>query len=261
MKRGGGPVLITGTTSGLGYALLAAYHRAGRRVVCVNRREAPELASEFPGALFLVADIANAVTVGLLLQSLHSAGDAPDTVILNAGVNVIDNDQYLNTEVMRDVLETNLFGTLCFVENIQRLRWHGKTIVAISSTSTIVPNSKNMGYYVSKLSLNKLFALFSLSDPANEYKVVVLGPVETRLNRQLPALEGLQAKIFDWLSQSPARAASRCIAFIDSSRRVLLAPMMTQAFYMALKVAVSVFPGFYYKSHVKEIAGAQSDVE
>lgn len=241
--------LITGTTSGLGEALLRHYVREGWRVVSVNRREVPALSAEFPKARFLIADITNAKVIEEIMKSLSTSGEEPDVVILNAGINEVDNADKLDLSVFNKVLSIDLNGVLTFVQAIQALGWKGKSIVGISSTSTLVPNSKNLAYYVSKLSMNKLFKIFSRCDQANSYKVVILGPVHTLLNRNLPAPEGIQAKIFNFLSQQPEEAAARCARFAESSCRVQFPPLPTLAFYALLRALLIVKPGFYYKPY------------
>jgi short-subunit dehydrogenase len=241
-------VLITGTTSGLGHALLRHYDGEGHHVVSVNRRAVPELAAEFPSARFLVADITQVSSVEQIFKELEELSTVPEVLILNAGVNGVDNESHFDFGEFKRVWEVNLSGVLTFIDCVQRRGVKGTTIVGISSTSTIVPNSRNLGYYASKLSIRALFRLFSLSDRANRYKVVVLGPVHTMLNRNLPKPSGLQGVIFDRLSLQPGDAARRCAKFIGSRRRVLYPPALTSAFYAALRAMLIFVPSLYYRA-------------
>jgi 3-oxoacyl-[acyl-carrier protein] reductase len=246
-EAAGRTILITGTTSGLGRALLDEYDREGVNLIGVNRRDVADLHTAFPRARFFVADITQPSEVARVFEELRETGTLPDVVILNAGINEVDYDSRFDFGRFKSVLDVNLAGVLTFVHCIHRMD-KPTTIVGISSTSTIVPNSSNLGYYVSKLSLNALFRLFAMSDRKNRYKVVMLGPVHTLLNRNLPAQTGVQKSIFEFLSLEPASAARRCARFVESRSRVLHPPLLTAAFYWALKVALVFVPSLYYRS-------------
>jgi NAD(P)-dependent dehydrogenase (short-subunit alcohol dehydrogenase family) len=241
-------VLITGTTSGLGLALIEKYVALGWDVIAVNRRTVAEIESRFPSARFFLADIRNEDEVLTLCRTLQQQNLTPDVLVLNAGINREDNDPALDMNTFKEVFNINLYGTLSFVRAAQTLNW-AATLVGISSTTTIVPNSKNLGYLVSKSSIRDLFKLLSKVDTKRRYKVVILGPVTTNLNSTLPPQQGLQKKVFAALSISPAKAAERCIRFIESTARISYPPLETCLFYSALKVAVLVKPSFYYKPY------------
>jgi NAD(P)-dependent dehydrogenase (short-subunit alcohol dehydrogenase family) len=242
-------VLITGTTSGLGAALLSYYADRGFRVVAVDRRRELERQKKFPTVRFVVIDISKPSEVDAVLADLQSEGFAPDVFFLNAGINSIDNLAFLSLPRFEQVLQVNLLGTLTFVGAIQKLGWRGKKVVAISSTSTIVPNAKSLGYYISKLSLEHLFPLFTRLDAENDYRTVLLGPMESRLNRDLEPLTGLQSKVFAALTETSDQVAVRCAKFVDSRSRRLKPPLKTRAFYFLLKWVVFFWPTFYYKPY------------
>src|SRR3954464_11009521 len=102
-------VLVTGTTSGVGRALLALYAQAGARLIAVNRRRVPELESQYPEVRFECVDVCSSEAVGQLLSALDAAGELPDVFILNAGINRVDNDEGFDLSAYRAVLDTNLY--------------------------------------------------------------------------------------------------------------------------------------------------------
>jgi len=241
-------ILITGTTSGLGRALMEQYDREDIQLISVNRREVADLQAAFPRAKFYATDITQVSSVARVFDELRDLDMLPDVVILNAGINEVDYDTRFDFDRFKQVWDINLGGMLTFIHCIHRMSKKPTTIVGISSTSTIVPNSSNLGYYASKLSLNALFRLFAMTDRTNRYKVVVLGPVHTLLNRNLPKATGMQKTIFDFLSLEPSSAARRCARFIESRSRVLKPTLLTAAFYFALRIVLIFVPSLYYRA-------------
>jgi NAD(P)-dependent dehydrogenase (short-subunit alcohol dehydrogenase family) len=242
-------ILITGTTSGLGLALLKHYSGMGHPVTAVNRRHVAELEAETPRVRFVVADISDAAAVDALFKEWTAAAQVPDIFILNAGINEVDHDLALDLTRFEQVMRTNLTGTLTFVSSVQSHRLRDRTVVGVSSIASILPSPKSLGYFVSKLTISRLFALFSRSDPGNNYKVLLLGPIATRLTRNLPRPAGLAGKIFDYLSERPENEATRAARFIASRGRVLHAPLKTRAFYFLLGILLGFAPGLYDPPH------------
>ena len=56
-------VLVTGTSSGLGRALLDLYAKSGVKVISVNRRRLPELEALYPRVRFECVDVRSAEEV------------------------------------------------------------------------------------------------------------------------------------------------------------------------------------------------------
>lgn len=245
-------ILITGTTSGLGRALLAYYHRHGQQVIALNRRDMPELWQEFPGIQMEKIDISCKNSVHALLGTLVREGRCPDLFILNAGINRPDNYEGLDFDTFATVMKTNLFGVMSFAGAIHDLGLKGKTLATISSTSNIVPNPAHIGYAVSKHALHQAFKLLRRKDPENEYKSIILGPVHTNIMAGYPGPAGLQKQIFDWLALPADEASKVCAAFFESRKVTSLAPFSAAAFYWLLKVVLALAPGIYQGSVRRE---------
>jgi NAD(P)-dependent dehydrogenase (short-subunit alcohol dehydrogenase family) len=238
----GGSVLITGTTSGIGRALREHYAASGRRVIAVDRRESPDGG---PLVERHIVDIAREAEVRALLGKLEAAGSMPAIFVLNAGINEDDNADGFAAEPFRRVLETNLFGVTSFLDAIAARRLEGRTILALSSTSNIVPNPGRLAYYVSKLSLQRIFGLLRATDPANDYRVAILGPVHTNISAKGAPLTGIQKRVFDALAVDAPTAARRIARFLAGSRRTLYFTPASVAFYWAIRAALVFLPGLY----------------
>src|SRR5688500_6064607 len=128
-------VLITGTTSGVGRALLERYAKSGAEVVSVNRRRVPELEARYPSVRFECADVRAADQVSRLVAGLAESAGLPDIWLLNAGINRVDNDESFQLSEYREVLDTNLYGVLNFVHALTLLpAGHApRHVVAVSS--------------------------------------------------------------------------------------------------------------------------------
>lgn len=238
-------VLITGTTSGIGRALLAHYHRHGARVIAVNRRECPELWNEFPGVELETLDITCKNTVHTFLGRLERENRCPRLFVLNAGINRPDNFDGLDFDTFQEVMKINLLGVLSFAGAIHDLGLVGKTLTAISSTSNIIPNPAHIGYYLSKSAIQESFKLLRRRDPQNSYKTIVLGPVRTSIMAGYPQPEGLQRRIFDALAVTAEETASAAAEFFEGPRESLLYPKKAWIFYEAVSAVLALFPNLY----------------
>nr|MDH4467805.1 SDR family NAD(P)-dependent oxidoreductase [Bacteriovoracaceae bacterium] len=197
-------VLITGTTSGVGKSLQELYLNSGKIVLAINRRLPP---GPWNGNLRnFICNISDAIEVEKIIDNLIETKEIPGLWILNAGINEIDNIEHLDVNQFKKVLETNLYGSLNFIQGLQLKKIKNVTVLTISSTSILVPNSASLGYYISKFAIINLCRLLQFCDRDNSYKTVVLGPTNTNLNKSLPPMEGLQAKIFNYLSLTSASA-------------------------------------------------------
>ena len=234
-------VLITGTTSGLGYELLEYYSKAGWNVIAVNRRE-PDDYKNFKNTNFKTLDITDSSAVGTLINELHDAEKIPDTFILNAGINKPDNIDRFNLLNFQEVLEINIDGVLTFVAEIQKLNLSGRRIIAISSMSRIVPNSEHLGYHISKFAIKRFFDLANWSDPENQYKTVTLGPVKTNLNRYMRPQAKLQKWIFGLLEVDPKKAAKDLSRFFASNRKHTNYPLKALSFFVFVRLFMTFFP-------------------
>ena len=234
-------VLITGTTSGLGYELLKHYSQSGWNVIAVNRRE-PDDYKNFENTNFKTLDITDLSAVGMLINELRDAENIPDTFILNAGINKPDNVDKFDLLNFQEVLEINIDGVLTFVAEIQKLNLSGRRIIAISSMSRIVPNSEHIGYHISKFAIKRFFDLANWNDPQNQYKTVTLGPVRTNLNRYMRAQSKLQEWIFGLLEVDPEKAAKDLSRFFESNRKHINYPLKALYFFVFVRLFMTFVP-------------------
>ena len=238
-------ILITGTTSGIGFSLMKHYVSLGCRVVAVNRREDSQITSNFPSVKWECLDITSLDAVTELLVELARQGFSPDVFILNAGINRTDHVGGLDFANLKKVMEINFFGVMTFVAALQSLKWQNRRILTISSTSNIVPNPGHLGYYLSKKSLKEFFEFLAMRDHKNHYQTVVLGPVHTNIMAGYPPLSGFQKHIFNALAVSSDTAATKIARFVESTSVLLNYPKRAWLFYQLVRLGLYFFPFLY----------------
>lgn len=231
-------VLITGTTSGVGRALLDFYAKSGAQVIAVNRRRVAELEAQFPSVRFECVDVRSADDVAKLVGELASA--LPDIFILNAGINRIDNDDCFQLPAYKEVIETNLYGVLNFVAPLTQIaaRQGACHVVAISSMASYAGNPYGLGYHTSKKALTACFEGFSNMYAGTDlvFQTVMLGPVRTTMFTmadRLPRWMGWAKDLFSASVEATARAISR---FALTRRAKLIYPRRALPLFIALRL-------------------------
>jgi NAD(P)-dependent dehydrogenase (short-subunit alcohol dehydrogenase family) len=209
-------VLITGTTSGIGRALLEHYAKCGVKVISVNRRRVAELESLHPSVRFEGVDVRSAEDVGQLVRGLATSGQLPDVFILNAGINRADNDESFALSLCKEVIDTNLYGVLNFVEPLTQLPTSAgqRHVVAISSMASYAGNPYGLGYHASKKALTACFDTWSAMYAGTDlvFQQVMLGPVPTAIytmGDKLPDWMVRTRNLFSGSLDGTARAISR----------------------------------------------------
>jgi gluconate 5-dehydrogenase len=242
-------VLITGTTSGLGRALLEHYVKSGAKVVSVNRRRVPELESRFPTVRFEHVDVRSAEHVARLIQSLSESAELPDAFILNAGINGVDNDESFRLAPYKEVLDTNLYGVLHFVAPLTALP-RGKVprhVIAISSMANYVGNPYGLGYHTSKRALTACFEVWSRMYEGTDlvFQQVMLGPVPTAIYTMTDELPAWMVRIRDAFSGSLDGTVRAVARLAETRRSKLFYPRRSVPLYLAMWLGQSLIPGFF----------------
>jgi NAD(P)-dependent dehydrogenase (short-subunit alcohol dehydrogenase family) len=244
----GPSVLITGTTSGIGRALLALYVESGAKVISVNRRRVPELEAAYPSARFEVVDVASAAEVEQLMRTLAASDAVPEILVLNAGINRPDNDEAFRRDVFQDVMGTNLYGVLNFVAPLTQLPRFAvpRRVVLVGSMVNYAGNPYALGYQVSKRAASACFEVWArmYADTDLMFQQVILGPVRTAMltmDDRLPSWMGRARTLFSSSLDDVAGAIAR---FARGDRRTLIYPLPTYILFRLLAVAQRLVPGF-----------------
>ena len=151
-------VLITGSSSGIGRALVGEFVRHGQRVVATARR--PESIEDLarPGVLTRQLDVTDSGSVATAVAAAVQWGGRLDMVVNNAGFGLIGPVAELDLTELRGQIETNLMGAVRLIQAVvphMAARKAGR-IVNIGSVSGVTATPFAGGYCASKAALHAI---------------------------------------------------------------------------------------------------------
>lgn len=175
-------ILITGTTSGIGYKLAQDYLNEGHKVYCCGRNAAvlADLTSPFgENAIPLQFDVQDLDDCKQVLAAVPGL----DIVILNAGTCEYIDAKNFDAQSFERVIRINLIGIAnCLEALIPRLR-DGSTLSLMGSSSSYLPLPRAEAYGASKAAteyLAKTLAI-TLKNEGIHVSYIAPGFVETPL--------------------------------------------------------------------------------
>lgn len=144
-------ILITGITSGFGYAMARRLCADGHIVYGTYRKEAVRI----PGVNYLKVDVRNTNEVERAVESLIHAQNHVDVFINNAGMGIGGPLECTSIEDMELQMDTNYMGMVRFMNKvvpIMRKQRHGQ-IICISSIGGLMGLPYQGAYSASKFAM------------------------------------------------------------------------------------------------------------
>ena len=107
-------VWITGASSGIGKALAIKFASEGWQVAASARREnlLRDLSNQNPNIHAFPLDVKNAVETKNTFQNIIKKFKTIDISVFCTGIHDPDSEKKLSSEKIREIMETNFFGTL-----------------------------------------------------------------------------------------------------------------------------------------------------
>jgi len=216
-------VLITGASSGIGYALAGEMARSGAKIVLAARRLdrlnrlKTELKPVAENLAISQCDVTRSDDLGRALDLAHNAFGEIDIVIANAAIPMHGRFENLKTENYRKEFETNVFGVLqtCYaaLDDLKKTRG---TLVLMGSVSSYISSPASSAYAMSKYAV-RAFAEAVRSELAGYgIKVVLISPGFVASEIRLTDNQGkFHPEYKDWVPSflvMPAEKAARQIA-------------------------------------------------
>ncbi|XP_071947756.1 D-beta-hydroxybutyrate dehydrogenase, mitochondrial-like [Antedon mediterranea] len=182
----GKAVLITGCDTGIGNLLVRHMHLLGLHVYagCLNKgcEGATKLAEEFPERLdILQMDVTNedevTKAVEIVRESLESNGKELWGVVNNAGINILGEIEWLDTELIKRVSEVNLWGMVRVTKaTIPLLQQSKGRVVNIGSGCGLFSFPLSAPYCISKYGVESFTDVLRLELGKWGIKAIVIEP-------------------------------------------------------------------------------------
>ena len=178
-------VVITGGSTGIGFASARAFIDAGAKVWITGRstenlqRAAKEINS--PKIITVVADTSVLAGINMLEKEIKENGSKVDVLFLNAGIALFSGIEEVTEEDFDAQFNTNVKGHFF---TLQKLLPHLADGAVVLFTSSTVATAANLGasiYSATKGALNKIaqIAANELVDRNIRVNVISPGPVKT----------------------------------------------------------------------------------
>lgn len=186
-------VLVTGSSGGIGRAIVARFAEAGWRVVGTDRRK---VESGTGPDRFVEADLSQEESIVRLVESVRAREGRLDALINNAAVQVCSPMDRLDADKWDHVMAVNLRAPfLCVREALPLLRASRGAVVNVSSVHAEHTSPQMSAYAASKggLSAFTRAAALELAEHGIRVNAVVPGAVETQMLRRGLARDHLAA--------------------------------------------------------------------
>lgn len=182
-------VFITGTSSGLGFALAKYYLDSGHLVYGISRKMNEEL-NNYSNFHFLVQDITGFSELETNLFSFLKDVQVLDLVILNAGVlNEIKDLKDTSLHEIKKVMDVNVWANKILIEALFREVNKIRQVVAVSSGAAVSGARGWNAYSLSKATLNMLINLYAKEYPGTHFCALAPGLVDTGMQDYIFSLE------------------------------------------------------------------------
>ncbi|MGW4839482.1 SDR family NAD(P)-dependent oxidoreductase [Streptomyces globisporus] len=175
--------VVTGGSSGIGFATARALRDEGARVFITGRRKdaldaaVAELGSGVTGT---VCDVSAPPQLDTFYRTVRDRAGRIDVLVANAGIATAAPLGEVTEEVIDSLFATNVKGTiLTFQQALPHLN-HGASVILTGSTAATRPDEGLEVYAASKAAVRSLARGWALSSRARGFRVNVVSPGGTR---------------------------------------------------------------------------------
>jgi short-subunit dehydrogenase len=177
-------ILITGASSGIGYATALLFKSSGYRVFATARDKTDVERLQKMGFDSLILDVTKHTTVNRVFEDIQNKTDSLDIVFNNAGYGQPAALEDITIKLLKEQFETNVFGThYVNLKSLQIMRKQGfGKIIVHSSILGLISLRFRGAYNASKYALEGLCDTMRLELLDTNIKIITLntGPVDSK---------------------------------------------------------------------------------
>lgn len=181
-------ILITGVSSGLGYALANTYLGHSWKVYGISRNYPNGLQGN-PNLYFQALDLADLGYIPNALSSLLSHVKKLDLAVLNAGVLCpIADMKDSRMDDLQYAMTVNVWANKVILDTIFQRGIEVNQVVAISSGAAVTGHRGWNGYAISKTALNMMVQLYAQERPHTHFTALAPGLVDTTMQEYIASV-------------------------------------------------------------------------
>ncbi|MGW2339062.1 SDR family NAD(P)-dependent oxidoreductase [Streptomyces sp. NPDC001661] len=175
--------VITGGSSGIGFATARAFRDEGAHVFITGRRKdaldaaVAELGSGVTGA---VCDVSDPSQLDAFYESVREQAGPIDVLVANAGIGTVAPLGEVTEELIDSMFATNVKGTIFTLQQALPHLTNGASVILTGSTAGTRPDQGLEVYGASKAAIRNLARGWAHSSRARGFRVNVVSPGGTR---------------------------------------------------------------------------------
>ncbi|MFI3262971.1 MAG: SDR family oxidoreductase [Rikenellaceae bacterium] len=187
-------VLITGTSSGIGYAMAEKFGELGAKIVMGARSEkglaelSAKLTAKGVENVYTVCDVTKESDCAALVQKGVDAFGGVDVCICNAGISMRALFDDVKVDVLKELMDVNFWGAVHTIKYalpyIQKAKG---SIVGISSVAGLHGLPARTGYSASKYAMQGFLDTIRIENLKKDVHVMVAAPGFTASNVRFTA--------------------------------------------------------------------------
>ena len=181
MNLKGATAIVTGGSSGIGFAIAKTLTEAGAKVAITGRDEKRlAAAGKAIGAQPIHADVTKEADVLRSYKQLFQTFDHLDILVNNAGFGVIKPLVEMDLGSFEDVFATNVTGAMLMAREAAKhfIERKSGNIINIGSTAAVRGAAKGTAYYGSKFALRGMTACWRAELRQYNGRVILVNPSE-----------------------------------------------------------------------------------